>query len=504
MTHANHQILEHPRMLFFLGFIAFAIGIGSSNLDPNLWLSMAAVLPLVILLLGWWKKYYIILLMILLSIFWWHLWSREYANRELSNNELITITNGFSGSYRVSGKINRILYKNDFNTTYRLNIANIANKSTGKYIQISDPKIHISVDIPNNLTINIWDMIEYNWKINPLITFPLQWFSGYAWYNRIYGKSTVPTFKKIHTELPNTLEKMRDWSKSTIFKGFPEDISGVILGMTIGNIDLLSSDIKKSFTQAGITHILVVSWSNIAFVIIIITNLLKYLPITRIMQTSIIIVFVILYGTLVWWDMPVIRAVMMWLITYMAIEWWKKASSISILILVGFIILLYSPLTLVYDAGFGLSFMGTIGILLLYSPIEKLLSKINTPKFIKEIIWVSISASIWSLVAIIYYFWNISVFAIFANILICWLLWWILFSSIIYLIFSLIGWWLVYLWWWIVYLPTVYIVEIGNFFGKWYMYTIDEKYTSFVSLFLLWLMISILFYSQKNRLLESE
>ena len=195
---------------------------------------------------------------------------------------------------------------------------------------------------------------------------------------------------------------------------------------------------------------------------------------------------------------------MMWLITYIAIEWWKKTSSIAILIFVGFCILLYSPLTLVYDAGFWLSFMGTLGILLLYSPIEKLLAKINTPTFIKEIIWVSVSASIWSTIAVIYYFWNISVFSIFANILICGLLWWILISSILYLIFSLINGWLIYVWWWFIYIPTVYIVEIGNFFGKWYIYTVDEQFRSLLSLFLLWLLISVLFYTQKNTLLESK
>jgi hypothetical protein len=52
MTHANHQILEHPRMLFFLGFIAYSIGIGSSSLDSKLGISIAILLPLIVILLG--------------------------------------------------------------------------------------------------------------------------------------------------------------------------------------------------------------------------------------------------------------------------------------------------------------------------------------------------------------------------------------------------------------------------------------------------------------------
>ena len=51
--------------------------------------------------------------------------------------------------------------------------------------------------------------------------------------------------------------------------------------MTIGNIELLSSETKKAFTNAGITHILVVSGSNIAFVIVILTGILRYIPMLR-------------------------------------------------------------------------------------------------------------------------------------------------------------------------------------------------------------------------------
>ena len=81
--------------------------------------------------------------------------------------------------------------------------------------------------------------------------------------------------------------------------------------MSIGNIELLSSETKKSFTNAGITHILVVSGSNIAFVIVILTSILRYFPIGRIIRTLVVVGFVLGYGSLVGWDMPVIRAVAM-------------------------------------------------------------------------------------------------------------------------------------------------------------------------------------------------
>ena len=114
-----------------------------------------------------------------------------------------------------------------------------------------------------------------------IIDFPLKGFGSYAWYHEIYGKSTVSVFRHVRNNKSTIQSRIQNWAQSIIFSGFPENISGIILGMTIGNIELLSTEIKKSFTGAGITHILVVSGSNIAFVIIILTSLLRYIPLKR-------------------------------------------------------------------------------------------------------------------------------------------------------------------------------------------------------------------------------
>lgn len=311
-------------------------------------------------------------------------------------------------------------------------------------------------------------------------------------------------FQRITKNNPNTLDRIQLWSKWVIFRGFPENIAGIILWMTIGNIELLSSETKKYFTNAGITHILVVSGSNIAFVIVILTGILRYMPIWRWIRAGIVILFVLLYGSLVGWDMPVIRAVAMGLITYIALEGWKKSSSIAILFAVGFWILIYSPLALIYDAWFWLSFSGTLGILLFYPPIQSLITKKYIPKFFIDIISVTIAASIGSMIAIIYHFGVIPIYTLFSNILISGVLGWILFSSILYLLFALIGWWILYIWWWTIYIPTAYIMWVGSFFGNNYTYSLDEKWTEPISLFCIGIMISIVFIMEKSKLLESK
>jgi ComEC/Rec2-related protein len=492
-------------MLFFLGFFCYAIGIGCGIIwNHQLSLELSILFPLIIFILGWWKHWYIVVLAVSLSIGGWYLWNRDFAERTTAYNILSTETHWFSGTYIVRWTVEKILYNSNLSNTYRLKIDTIDNRSTKKIKILNDINIGIFLEIPNNLHITMGDTIEYSWKIMKVIDFPLKWFSGYSWYHKVYGKSTVPIFKRIVRAEITPLGKIQTWAKSVLFIGFPENIAGIILGMTIGNIELLASETKKSFTNAGITHILVVSGSNIAFVIVILTSILRYIPIGRIIRTLVVVVFVLGYGSLVGWDMPVLRAVAMGIITYIAIEWWKKISSISILFLVGWCILLYSPLALIYDAGFGLSFAGTLGILLFHPPLQSMLSYRYVPRFLIDIVGVTIAASIGSIVAIIYHFNTIPVFSLISNILISGFLGWILFSSVIYLLFALIGWWILYIWGWTIYLPTSYIMWVGEFFGNGYIYTLDSMVAEPLAIFMVWLLISVIFSFEKKKILDSK
>ena len=497
------QNIEHPRILFFLCFFIYAIGIGCGIVsDRTLGLEFALLFPLVLILLGWWKQWYIAILTILVSLNGWYLGYQDNIWREAAWRSIQAQTSGFSGSYIITGRVDQLMYTSDLSSTYRLQIANIANRSTGHTGSLEDSDVGIFLEIPSNLHIGINDMIEYTGKIMKVVDRPLKWFSGYAWYHRIYGKSTVPIFKRINRGEIGTLGAVQKWAKSVIFRWFPENIAGIVLGMTIGNIELLSSETKKAFTNAGITHILVVSGSNIAFVIVILTGILRYIPMRRWIRGSIVILFVLVYGSLVGWDMPVVRAVAMWLVTYMAIEWGKRASSLSVLFLVGWVILLYSPLALVYDAGFGLSFAGTLGILLWHPRLVRILDNRYTPRFLIDIVSVTLAASAGSIIAIIYHFSTIPLFTLASNILISGVLGWILFASVLYLLFAIIGWWILYIWGWTIYLPTAYIMWVGEFFGNGYTYPIDAMWGEPLALFLIGIMIVVVFYLEKRTLLQ--
>ncbi len=505
MNTLYHSTIGHPRIIFLLGFFVFAIGIGCWLITSGrLSIEIALLSPLVIILLGGWRKWYIVILMLIVSLCGWYLGRSEFDMRQDRWGKINTITSGFSGSYDIVGTVEHLMYTSDLRSNYRLKIDNIANRSTKEIYEIGQYDIGLFVEVPNNLHISVWDTIGYRGKILPIIERPIRGFAGYAWYHRIYGKSIVPVFERKQIHQYNILESVQHWAKWVLFRGFPENIAGIILGMTIGNIELLSSETKQYFTNAGITHILVVSGSNIAFVIVLLTGILRYVALSRWVRSCIIIVFVLLYGSLVGWDMPVVRAVAMWLITYMAMEGGKRASSVSILFLVGWIILIYSPLALVYDSGFGLSFSGTLGILLFHKRIGSLLSRRYLPRWVVDIVSVTLSASIGSMIAIIYHFGVIPLLTLISNMLISGVLGWILFASIAYLGISYLGAYALYIWGWLIYVPTAYIMWVGKFFGNGYTYTIPTVLAEPISILLMGCMIVIVLSLEYRNLLDTE
>jgi ComEC/Rec2-related protein len=506
MTPLDSQKIKnsHPRILFFAGFFVFALGIACGNiLDIRLALliSLAGALFLAFLSYSVWR--WQILLLISLSFCGWYMGHQDLSVRQREWQILQDTTQNFSGSYTVRWTVDHLMYTSDLRSTYRLQIATIANRSTPPK-SLSWSNIGILIEVPNNLHIHIGDIIEFTGKIHPLISFPIDGFSGYSWYHRVYGKGIVPVFRRITLAPDSLLDRVQSWSQWVIWKGFPEDMAGIILGMTIGNIELLSSEVKKSFTNAGITHILVVSGSNIAFVIVLLTGILRYTPIERKWRITIITIFVILYGSLVWWDMPVIRAVAMGLITYMAMEGWQRTSSTALLFLVGWCILLYSPLALIYDAGFGLSFAGTLGILLFQWSMRDMLKNRYTPSWIIDIVGVTIAASIGSIVAIIYHFGTIPLYTLISNILISGLLGWILLSSVIYLAGSILGIWFSYIWWWTIYIPTKFVMWVGSVFWANSTYVLPDVLSEPLAVGLMMFFILYILETERRKILQSK
>ncbi len=463
-------------MLYF--FMCFSFFLGIITWDSPTWENIIGFSLIIIIftLLSFQKYIYKIITFFMVFCIGFSLSHNAHNDRIIHKNFLENITQNFSEKYEITWEITKKLFQTDYRETYRLRIDSIGTSE--KILKISDKNnIWIFVDIPKNLTLNTGDIISFQWKITAIYDDEnIEDFEKYSWFHKIYGKSSLYTFKRIQTSEKNIFEKTQERVKTLIFNGFPENISALLLGITIWNTDLMTSEIKDDFQNASLTHILVVSGSNIAFLILFLEFFIKYFPIKKFWKYCIIFSFLGLYGSLVGWEIPVIRATIMGIISYLAISEWWKINSVSFLFLLAIIFSLFEPLSLLYDASFSLSFGATLGIIVFNKQIYDFLKKFLKISWICTIISVTLSATIGSLPAIIYHFGTIGFLGIFANILIGGIMGILLFATTLYILLSFfIPDSLLYFLGLPIYFIGEYIFLISDFFGQFKLYTISEN-----------------------------
>lgn len=440
----------------------------------------------------------------ILICLWFLLIFHNLAN--ISNQErinwlkiLTNYTQNFDKKFEIKWSIEKFLFNSDLQKTYKLKIISLENEN--EIINLEKQNINISVKIPKNLDLNIWDIIIFNWKVRNSIKNPNSWFDKYLWFNKIYGSINLYNFKVNLRAEKNIFSSISDQISEKLIKNFPQDITSLLLGITIWNTDFMTSDIKSEFKNSGLTHILVVSGSNIAFVILIFSFILQYFPIKEFFKYLIIIFFLLLYGSLVGWDTPVIRATIMWIISYISIRKNYRINSIAILFLIAIIFLILEPLSLIYDVSFGLSFSATLWIIIFNPIIEKFIKKYIKIIWISTIISVSLSASLWSFGVLLYHFWTINIVWIFANILIGGVMWVLLIFTTFYILFSFIlPDSIIYYLGFPIYLIWEYIFIISEIFGKIESFEISEKIKIPLSIFINFIGFLYIFKSLDSKL----
>ena len=89
------------------------------------------------------------------------------------------------------------------------------------------------------------------------------------------------------------------------------------------------------------------------------------------------LIFILLFATMVGWGATVVRAVIMSLISILALYLGRPSDALRWLFIAGLLMLAWNPLILFHDPSFQLSFMATLGLILFSEIIDKkIISKI--------------------------------------------------------------------------------------------------------------------------------
>jgi competence protein ComEC len=221
----------------------------------------------------------------------------------------------------------------------------------------------------------------------------------------------------IQCHIMRNIIQMQKGIINKIDSAYPNQVGEFLKGILIGYTDTLPTEIKESFKKTGVSHILAVSGYNMAIIIVLVyqqlINRQIYRPFSFWITIAVMIVFTLLTGA----EASIMRAGIFAVIILLAEQLQRYVGGMRPLILCATMLVLINPLYIGYDIGFQLSFLAVIG-LIVYGQLFKTYTEGIPSLGILPMIGETLFAQILVLPLLIYYFGQISLISILANILI--------------------------------------------------------------------------------------
>ncbi|MBX4201070.1 ComEC/Rec2 family competence protein [Candidatus Parcubacteria bacterium] len=193
--------------------------------------------------------------------------------------------------------------------------------------------------------------------------------------------------------------------------------NSIIQGIVYGDDSKMSQEVKDKFNATGLSHVTAVSGGNVVIVISMIMMLLLALGFWRSQAFYIAFIFIWFYIALVGFPASAVRAGIMGSIAIFAQALGRQNSSWRVLVIAAAIMLLQNPMLLLYDIGFQLSFLASLGIIHAKPIIDYFFGK-QKQNFLVSIMSVTISAQLFALPVIMYTFGTVSLVSLVTNVLV--------------------------------------------------------------------------------------
>ncbi len=233
-----------------------------------------------------------------------------------------------------------------------------------------------------------------------------------------YGKKYVISgnssdlFLRTQAFFDKLTQKIMQKHAKYLSKNQADLLGGIVFGHKSIELD---ENIEQNFINSGIFHVLAASGMQIGLVLFFWYFLTRFLGFPYIFSMISGALLIIIYAGFTGFPSSILRALLMaeFIILGKLID--RQADNIALLLLVCSLILLYNPLSIM-DTGFQLSFITTFGLIFC---MPKFVEKIKfVPSFISGTLIMTVVAQLFASPLIVYYFNNLSLYSLLANIFI--------------------------------------------------------------------------------------
>ncbi|MEA2112989.1 MAG: ComEC/Rec2 family competence protein [Patescibacteria group bacterium] len=196
----------------------------------------------------------------------------------------------------------------------------------------------------------------------------------------------------------------------------PEPQLSLLGGLLVGAKQSLGQDLQDDFRKVGLIHIVVLSGYNVAIIAGFIMSLFSFFP--RIIGMSLGALSIVLFAVMVGGSATIVRASIMALLVIFARATGRVNDMTRALFLAGFVMVLHNPNIVVFDPSFQLSFMATLGLILLAPKLDKFFKFVPEKFYLRETVLATISTQIFVLPLLLYMMGELSIVAVFVNLLV--------------------------------------------------------------------------------------
>lgn len=207
----------------------------------------------------------------------------------------------------------------------------------------------------------------------------------------------------------------RDWFAERIEAEIPEPEVKLSLSYLLGIKDDLPKDLKNNLKKVGLTHIVVASGAHLSILVEIVRKIFG--RVSRFSGLLFSIIFILFFMAMVGWTPSILRAGAMTMMTLLAWYTGRKIAPLRLIIIVAAFTLVLNPMFLT-NLGWLLSFASYAGIMLIGPVLTKFFYGERKPKFVASMIITTLAATLMTLPISLYYFGQVSIILILANLLI--------------------------------------------------------------------------------------
>lgn len=252
------------------------------------------------------------------------------------------------------------------------------------------------------------DKVEVTGKIEEPTVFEDFNYKEYLAKDGIYAVMYLPKIKIMERGLGNPLMRFlfffTDKLKESLNKIVPYPQSGLLEGLMFGLEGNIPQVWKEKFNLTGTRHITAVSGMNITIISSLVLGFLLALGFWRGQAFYLSVVFIIFYILIIGAPSSAIRAGIMGILFLTAQHFGRLANGFRALILAATLMLFLNPQLLKADVGFQLSFLATLGLILLQPLFFSLLKRIPKKLELRYTLSATLAAQVFTLPILIYNF----------------------------------------------------------------------------------------------------